>query len=424
MLIAQLEQSLLKRSQLGLQRNLDLPPAGLIDFTSNDYLGLSRNPEVHALVDECTVKLNSACLQDLGLPDRAPDTGLGSTGSRLLSGNSACALSLEAFLAKFHKAPSALLFNSGYDANLSLFSTVPQVGSSILYDELVHASVHDGMKTARTKHKRAFAHNDVGDLKGVLMEEVERIETDPAFKGKPGPGIIVAVESIYSMDGDIAPLVEIVETLESLGDRAGGAYLIVDEAHSTGLCGKDGSGLVVELNLQDRIFARLHTFGKAVGAHGSVVVGPKVLREYLVNYARPLIYSTCLPYHSLVSIRCSYAIMENRAVELQEKLKGLIDRFRTSLLKRLPAGISLIPSQSPIQGIIIPGNVAVTEAAKSLRALGFDARPIRSPTVPKGSERLRICLHAHNTLAEIESFAECVGTVLGKKVEPRAVAKL
>ncbi|KAJ1568746.1 hypothetical protein HK405_014298 [Cladochytrium tenue] len=404
-----------------------------VDFTSNDYLGLARRRDVH---EAFVASLHAAMNFDSNItrrgddrPQPLPSPLLGSTGSRLLSGNSAAAEALEARLARFHRAPAALLFNSGYDANLALLATLPAPRSTIVYDELVHASMHDGARAARAASRRAFRHNDIDDLRRVLRDEVARIERefgpggDAAGNDESGrpsvarrgaavpPGILVAVESVYSMDGDVAPLREIVDALDQeVGERAGGACLIVDEAHSTGVCGPDGRGLVSLLGLEDRIFARLHTFGKALGAHGAVVVGSPVLKEYLVNYARPLVYSTSLPLHSLVAIDCAYRFLRIHAHSLQARLAELVDVFQREFgPERLERhGAQILQSSTPIQGIIVPGNQRVSRVSARLRTVGFDVRPIRSPTVPRGAERLRVCLHAHNSPDEVRALAAAV----------------
>ncbi|KAI8836725.1 8-amino-7-oxononanoate synthase [Chytriomyces cf. hyalinus JEL632] len=399
-----LSATLQKRREAGLLRSLTLSPPTSTDFSSNDYLGLARNPRVHERFKAALINASASNT------DNAEILG-GSTGSRLLSGNNETALNLEAFLASFHNSESALLFNSGYDANVGLLSTIPFPGCTVLYDELIHASVHDGMRRARAGVElKSFAHNDVKDLSRLVWDRIARIQ-----RGELAGGIIIVVESIYSMDGDIAPLHDIVSLMDSVrnrvGDSTGGIYLIVDEAHSTGVCGKEGRGLVCELGLEGKVFARLHTFGKAVGAHGAVILGPSLLREYLINYARPLIYSTSLPFHSLVAIKCSYEVMMEESANLQLKLQGLIRLFR-QLVVSLPEGIVAVESHTAIQGIIVPGNKRVSQVCRYLQGKEFDVRPIRSPTVPKGAERLRICLHAHNTSAEIERFFNEVKTGL------------
>ncbi|KAI9340281.1 putative 8-amino-7-oxononanoate synthase [Obelidium mucronatum] len=389
-----LEAALSRRRHSGLLRSLTVPPIDSCDFSSNDYLSLARNECIHAHVMQ---QLQSSHL--LG----------GSTGSRLLSGNSKTAVELEDYLATYHNAKSALLFNSGYDANVGLFETLPHPGCAVLYDELVHASVHDGLRRSRPGVVRlAWKHNNIQHLEELVWKQIERIETSVSGDADLMPGILIVVEAIYSMDGDKAPLVEIVNLTDRVGMRAGGVHLIVDEAHSTGVCGSGGRGLVAELGLEDRVFVRLHTFGKGVGAHGAVVLGPSVVREYLINYARPLIYSTSLPAHSLITIQCAYHYLEMEANQLQKQLTQTISHFR-SALKSLPNDIHAIDSQTAIQGIIVPGNKRVSKVCEYLRESGYDVRPIRSPTVPKGSERLRVCLHIHNSKHEINGLIREIG---------------
>jgi 8-amino-7-oxononanoate synthase len=224
-------------------RNLTLPTPGSIDFSSNDFLSLSTSDE-----------LKSAYLSELqGTP-----LPMGSGGSRLLDGNSPYAEALEHEIAEFHGAEAGLLFNSGFDANTGFFSSVPQPGDVIVYDELVHASVHDGMRLSRAAETISFQHNSVTDLRRVLKD---------LCLPKHRNHVFVAVESIYSMDGDVSPLREIVEVVEDVMGKDA-SHIIVDEAHSTGVLGPQGRGLVCGLKLEDRIFARLHTFGKALASNG------------------------------------------------------------------------------------------------------------------------------------------------------------
>jgi 8-amino-7-oxononanoate synthase len=240
---AKLQALLDQRRKNARIRNLTLPTPGSIDFSSNDFLSLSTSDELKsAYLSE---------LQDTPLP-------MGSGGSRLLDGNSPYAEALEHEIAEFHGAEAGLLFNSGFDANTGFFSSVPQPGDVIVYDELVHASVHDGMRLSRAAETISFQHNSVTDLRRVL-------------KGlclpKHSNHVFVAVESIYSMDGDVSPLREIVEVVEDVMGKDA-SHIIVDEAHSTGVLGPQGRGLVCDLKLEDRIFARLHTFGKALASNG------------------------------------------------------------------------------------------------------------------------------------------------------------
>lgn len=240
---ARMQQLLDRRQKNSTLRNLTLPKPGQIDFSSNDFLSLSTNAQ---LKDEFLAEIKSAELP------------LGSGGSRLLDGNSEYAEKLERDIAKFHGAEAGLLWNSGFDANAGFFSCVPQPGDVIVFDELVHASVHDGMRLSRAAQIVPFVHNSVADLRRVL-QEVGKVPSEC--------NVFVAVESIYSMDGDVAPLQQIVDAVdEILGAERG--YIVVDEAHSTGVLGFQGRGLVCELGLEKRIFARLHTFGKALAGNG------------------------------------------------------------------------------------------------------------------------------------------------------------
>jgi 8-amino-7-oxononanoate synthase len=237
-----------KRRTNGTLRKLTLQQRSQIDFSSNDFLSLATSPQLKTrYLDE---------LQKSGLPQ-------GSGGSRLLDGNSTYAEDLERDIAHFHGAEAGLLFNSGFDANAGFFACVPQQGDVIVHDELVHASVHDGMRMARARKTLAFRHNSIEDLKKVLR----KITQEDKIAGRQKSSVIVAVESIYSMDGDVAPLKEIIGVVEELVG-GGRGYVVVDEAHSTGVLGPLGRGLVCELGLEHRIFARLHTFGKALASNG------------------------------------------------------------------------------------------------------------------------------------------------------------
>jgi 8-amino-7-oxononanoate synthase len=245
---SKLQELLDRRRTNSTLRNLTLPLLNQTDFSSNDFLSLSTSPQLKlAYLHE---------LQRIDLP-------LGSGGSRLLDGNSTYAEQLEQEIASFHGATAGLLFNSGFDANAGFFASVPQPGDVIVYDELVHASVHDGMRLSRAEKTIAFEHNSVSALKNTLLGLLDKADGVRS----ESVNIFVALESIYSMDGDVCPLKEMVGIVEEvLGHERG--YIIVDEAHSTGVLGPEGRGLVCELGLEKRVFARLHTFGKAVAANG------------------------------------------------------------------------------------------------------------------------------------------------------------
>jgi len=353
------------RKSNGLSRALTTSPLPEIDFTSNDYLGLARSEELFNTIEE-NVRLNH------------PRSN-GSTGSRLLSGNSPLIEEAEENLANIFKGESALMFNSGYAANLAVLSSVPQRGDTIFCDEYSHASIKDGMRLSFAK-RISFRHNDLNDLEGKLRRSTGRI--------------YIAVESIYSMDGDVCPLEELV----FLAGKYDGT-IILDEAHSTGVLGANGAGLAVSLGLEHKIGIRVYTFGKAMGVHGACVVGPKSLCQYIVNFARPFIYTTAPAPHTVISITSSFAYLAQHQ-HLQQELRSNVDEF-IRLMNDYPGRT---PSSSAIQGVIFAGTQNVRMAANNLRAKGFDVRPIVYPTVPTGQERIRICLHTFNTTRQINDL--------------------
>jgi 8-amino-7-oxononanoate synthase len=347
---------------------------GLTDFYSNDYLGFARSE-----------KLQQKIQQELG---NIGVSFIGSTGSRLLSGNNNYVESLEKYLAQFHGIESALLFNSGFDANYGLLSTLPYRGDTIIYDELVHASIHDGIRNSRASSV-PFRHNSAADL-----EEKLRAATGLKY---------IVIESLYSMDGDLAPLKEITHLAEKYG-----AGLIIDEAHATGIMGNRGEGFVGTEIPDKPVLARIHTFGKALGAHGAVVLCSENLRQFLINYCRPFIFSTALPLHSLVAIKCAYEMLEDSQA-LRQKLSSLISLFRKQVKEK--ENFQLITSDSPIQSIIVSGNSNAKEFAAKIQQKGMDVRAILHPTVARGKERIRICLHSFNTEQEVNKLAEIINSL-------------
>ncbi|KAG5178354.1 pyridoxal phosphate-dependent transferase [Tribonema minus] len=371
-----------------------------LDFGSNDYLGLARSQELAVATErevERIRRINAAPRGTMPAEYGMLPPLMGSGGSRLLSGNSSYAEELEASLAMFHKREAALIFNSGYDANLGVLSCIPQRGDAVVYDELVHNSMQMGMKLGRQTAQIAFRHNDCAHLQQVLSGLRAAGSTERIF---------VALESIYSMDGDCAPLEQLLQVAE-----ANGAWVIVDEAHATGVLGPNGEGLVGALGLENSpaLFCSVHTFGKALGVHGAAVFGSATLRKFLINYARPLIYSTSLPMHSLAAIRCSYD-MQRIMHAARSHVLNLVAIFRAELVAPSeddtpPLSPSdLVESTSPIQAVLVPGNERAIKVADLLREHGFDVRPIRKPTVPEGTERLRICIHAHNSVTQVRDL--------------------
>jgi 8-amino-7-oxononanoate synthase len=362
-----LQQKLNARLNQGTYRHLKTSPAQ-IDFCSNDYLGLARSAALKQLVT-----LES---------EQFSDYLMGATGSRLLSGNHPIHELLEVQLATFHQAEAALLFNSGYVANLGIFSAVPQRGDTIFYDEASHASIKEGIRLSLAK-AYSFKHNSLEDL-------------NRKFKHATGSAY-VAVESIYSMDGDQAPLPELTSFCEKQD-----AYLIVDEAHSNGLFGPNGEGLVVEQNLTSKVFARIMTFGKAIGSHGAAVVGSTALREYLINFSRPFIYSTALPLHNILAIKGAYSFLPSLQAERQH-LKQLSEYLNQELAAT--TGIFL-KNPGPIN-CIFHNNVAQLKIiSEQLQLNNIDVRPVFSPTVPTGKERLRVIIHAYNTQEQVETLLQ------------------
>lgn len=340
---------------------------GLIDFCSNDYLGMVTRKFLHPA--------------DTDHEEKA----YGSTGSRLISGNYQAIEDAEKNIASFHDAPAGLIFNSGYDANIGLLGTVPQRNDTVLYDQLCHASIRDGIRLSHA-FSFCFEHNNIEDLEKRLQ----------LARGN----IFVVTESVFSMDGDIAPLAAMSELCASYG-----AMLIVDEAHATGVIGELGGGLVQALSLQRACFARVHTFGKAVGCHGAIVLGSETLRDFLINFCRPFIYTTAMPASAVKAISQAYSIFPGMTAE-RAHLNTLVELFRRSA-----SSFRLSPSVTPIQGVIIPGNEKVKYAASSLQQEGFDVRAILYPSVPEGKERLRIVLHSFNTEEEVTKMIGILASV-------------
>jgi 8-amino-7-oxononanoate synthase len=365
---------LAERQQAGSYRTLK-PENTLIDFCSNDYLGFARSSNLKNKID--------------GELNNHPNLS-GSTGSRLISGNLDYAETLEHEIATLFKAEAGLLFNSGYDANVGLLSSLPQRGDTIITDELIHASIIDGARLSHA-NRYTFKHNDLISLESKLQNA----------KGV----CYVVIESIYSMDGDTPPLVEILKLTEKYG-----ANLIVDEAHAVGLY---RTGIVMQSGLHNRIFARVVTFGKALGCHGAIALGSNTLRQYLINFARSFIYTTAAPFHQLACIRVACNELQH-ADEQINTLRKHINLFKQAIKASATASNRLIESYSAIQCILLNSNQKAIEAATYLQGRGFDVRAILSPTVPLGSERIRICLHAFNTSDEIGLLANEINNLLNE----------
>ncbi len=353
-----------------------------VDFFSNDYLGFSSSEVVRKRTSEI---MEAQAFQN------------GATGSRLLSGNYPLFSKAEKMIADFHKAESALIFNSGYDANLGFFSAVPQKGDIIFYDELSHASIRDGIRMSLAKSYK-FTHNSLEDLDSKLRK-FDTSSND--FQ------VYIVTESVFSMDGDIPDL----EGMTKLTKKYN-ALLVIDEAHATGVFGENGVGLVQQLGLEENVFARIQTFGKAIGSHGAAILGGEQLRNYLINFARSFIYTTALPPHTLATI---IAVYENLQLDVENitKLRANINFFKAELDRNALAK-RFINSDSAIQSCIVPGNERVKSIASQLHENGFVVKPILSPTVPLGQERLRFCLHAYNSKQEISEVLERLANFVQK----------
>jgi 8-amino-7-oxononanoate synthase len=374
-----LKEVLDKRKEQSLYRYLQVNES-LVDFCSNDYLSFARSSLIREAI-ACASKAEQLT---------------GSTGSRSISGNTTYAEELEGMLSGFHNAQAGLLFNSGYDANVGLFSCIARKEDTLISDELIHASIIDGSRLSYAGRLR-FAHNDTGDLEKKLQHVQSR-------SGSQAANVFVAVESVYSMDGDMAPLTEIAAVCKKYN-----ANLIVDEAHATGVFGRQGRGLVDHFGLEDDVFARVHTFGKAIGAHGAIIVGSEVLRNYLINFARSFIFTTALPVHSLIAVRCAYEQLLSDSFP-PEYLHQLIAYFKRDFQNS--EDVFLIESISPIQSLVIPGNQRARDISKQLQSRGFDVRAILSPSVPVGKERLRISLHMHNTMDEVDGLKQALNELI------------
>ncbi|KAA8643336.1 aminotransferase class I/II-fold pyridoxal phosphate-dependent enzyme [Aspergillus tanneri] len=396
-----LRQALHRRELRSVRRRLTVLPQSSVDFSSNDFLSLSTSPLFRARL------LNH-------LQQASPLYPFASGGSRLLDGNSTYAEELENYIADFHGAPKGLLFNSGFDANVGVLSSIPQPGDLMVYDELIHASAREGMRLSRAGKRFSFAHSSPDSMEDVLRSQIEH---DPLIQDG-SRNVFIAIESIYSMDGDIAPIQEFVQIVDRLLPRGNG-YFIVDEAHATGAFGPRGAGVVQDLGLEDRMFIRVHTFGKALASHGAIVLCCPDTRDYLINYARSLIYTTALGFPFLASIRTAYELLSEGETQ-HRKLQQLIRYLRTRLGEIDfcdPAifQVDHFPS-SPIFSLRSP---VPRELAAVCQRSGFVVRAIMAPTVPAGKERVRVCLHAGNTMEEIDGLIQTIGYWLNQTTEKR-----
>jgi 8-amino-7-oxononanoate synthase len=357
-----LQSILSHREHSGLHRTLR-DTSGLLDFCSNDYLGFAKDPYL------CQ-KIRSRA-----------NTPVGTAASRLVSGDLKSLRRFEQYFAGIHESEAALLFSSGFSANIALFSTLPQQGDTVVYDTAIHASVRDGLRLSRAR-AYSFRHNDLNHLEARLKE---------------GKGhIFIAVEALYSMDGDLAP----VQEMAALAERFG-ATLIVDEAHSGGVFGKQGQGLCAHTECDSNNIIRVFTFGKAYGCQGALILSSDLVRRYLINFARAFIYSTGVS--PLLADALYILTSEVRAAdERRQKLFENIRYFRTLLGPLHPT----TEDETPIIPLIIPPRERVKKIAAMLRSEKVSVIPILSPTVPEGTERLRVSIHSTHTRPELEKLSQ------------------
>ncbi|KII11978.1 8-amino-7-oxononanoate synthase [Phaeobacter sp. S60] len=344
-------------------RYRQLMPRDGHDFASNDYLGLAGDDVLCAAAIAAVAR---------GVP-------VGAGGARLLRGNDAEHQLLEAEAAEFFGTGAALFMGGGFNANQAIFSTLPQQGDLVLYDALIHASTHDGMRLGRAD-TRSFAHSDVEDAARVLKD----------WRAQGGEGQVwIAVEAVYSMDGDLAPL----DALMALAD-ATGAVLVVDEAHATGVFGNLGRGLAHDIAHRPNVLS-LHTCGKALGASGALICGPSVLIETLINKARSFIYATAPSPLNAALVRAALYELRDNPARRDRAWEGI--SHAQDEAKRL---CGLAGFQSQILPVVIGDDKRTMALASAMQARGYDIRGIRPPTVPRGTSRLRLSITL-NTGAEV-----------------------
>jgi len=342
-----------------------------VDFLSNDYLGYAQNNSISeksaSLLNAFKVKIH------------------GATGSRLISGNHELFKILENKAKNLLNAEAALFFNSGYDANIGLLSAILKPKDIIFYDELCHASIRDGLQMSKVKAYK-FRHNDYEDLVQKIDRQNQRLRPQNVY---------IITESVFSMNGDKSEIRELVQI-----SKAHNAYLIVDEAHALGVCGKDFKGLSFEYN--EDIFARIYTCGKALGSHGGFILGSKALKDYLINFSRPFIYTTgASPYH-VAQVLAALEYFENHNRQ-KVQLQKIIQYFKFQA-ETLDTDFRISKNNTAIQYIEVKGNKEAKAVAEQLKHRGMGVKAILSPTVPEGQERIRICLHNYNDKRQIRSL--------------------
>ena len=354
-------------NQKGLLRTLDINTG--IDFASNDFLGLSKHPQLIKACQNASIKY-----------------GVGSGASRLVSAESLLFKSVENKLANFANQESALLFSTGYMTNLGVISSLAKIGAEFFIDKYCHASIYDGLKLGNATYQR-YKHCDIKNL-------------EKKIKKSASPLKIICSESIFSMDGDIAPIEKIINISKKYK-----ALFLLDEAHAIGIYGEKGSGIAEELKLSNKIDIYIGTLGKAMGCAGGFVACKKSIRQLIINNARPFIYSTALPPMQLGVIEQAIKILN----KLRPKAKQLLINAK---LLRDTLNADTGKSQSHIIPVIIGEENKTIQIATKIQQQGFNVKAIRPPTVPPNTSRLRITIHTYNTITQINKLSSLINQYL------------
>ncbi|KAI0193451.1 putative aminotransferase [Astrocystis sublimbata] len=402
-----LEEALdVKRAEQGFYaRNISPWKTGqAVDFGSNDILSLGTSG-----------RIREAFLKELA---QHPDFSLYSGGSRAVDGNYKYIEQVEQEIADFHGAKTAIILGSGFEANVAIYEAIPRPGDVIIYDELVHASTNDGMRNSLAQHKLSFRHNDVDAFRETLISV---LDSQPMIRNG-SRCVLISVESVYSMDGDLCPLEEFIDITKELCPHEN-AVFIVDEAHATGVVGPKGEGLVSALGLENEIAVRLHTCGKAMASSGAYILGNETIRRTILNFSRSVVYTTAPSFTEVAAIRAGLHLLSSgQCQDLQQNIQHLVEHFFDAMTSNSvweeasSLGILSIPlldvrdTQQFITHI-----VALWTRQRynywlvfQLQLAGFCAFPMDYPTVPKGQSRIRLMIHGGNTEAEVEALATCI----------------
>ncbi|KAI0165410.1 putative aminotransferase [Hypoxylon sp. FL1284] len=376
-----------------------------VDFSSNDILSLSSSGTLRA---ELLAELS-----------KHPNFSTGSGGSRLIDGNYPYLEKAELEIAQFHGTESGLILGSGFDANVAIWTAIPRPGDVIVYDALVHASTHEGMNQSLAMQKAEFKHNDTESFRDVL---VSVLKTQPLVK-QGRRSVIVAVESVYSMEGDVCPLRELVDISRELFGQQGNIQFVVDEAHSTGIIGPKGSGLVCELGLEKEIALIVHTFGKAMGGSGAIILGNKTTKDALANLARSVVFTTAPSFPFVASIRASYALLKRgETQQTQNRVQYLVRHFFETVTSHSlwhqarERGLLAIPLLEGWETRPFVTHIATLRTRQKyiywlyfhILSSSYCVFPVGPPAVPLGQSRLKVTFHAGNTEEDVRGLAKAI----------------